>query len=66
MDDYFFKADLISISAPKQRKKNSCKGKDQKTPEIILESDVIAEIRCDEKVGLQLIKNALEEAQSDY
>ena len=30
------------------------------------DEDIIAELRCIEKVGLTLVRNALEEAQSDY
>jgi len=63
---------LISLTKPKERKKNSCKKtepvkeqQDEEPLEQELERDVIAKIKAAEKVALQMIKISLEEAQSD-
>jgi hypothetical protein len=71
-EDGYYHASLISMTKPKERKKNSCKktepAKEQQDEEPLeqeLERDVIAKIKATEKVALQMIKISLEEAQSD-
>merc|ERR1712166_508127 len=71
-EDGYYHASLISLTKPKERKKNSCKktepAKEQQDEEPLapeLERDVIARIKAAEKVALQMIKISLEEAQSD-
>ena len=62
---------MISLTKPKERKKNSCKKtapskeQEEKPQEQELERDIIAKIKAAEKVALQMIKISLEEAQSD-
>lgn len=71
-EDGYYHASLISLTKPKERKKNSCKktepAKEQQDEEPLeqeLERDIIAKIKAAEKVALQMIKISLEEAQSD-
>ena len=67
-EDNYFMAKLVKVSKVRRRKKNSCKKigspelAEEVTKEPEVENEEIAEIRCSEKVGLTLVRNALEEA----
>ena len=69
--DGYFHASLIELKVPKVRKNSCNKGKkeekesEQEEVEEEVERDMIARIRCTDKVALQMIKLSLQDAKED-